>query len=103
MIKRTPSYLWARRSLVVIAVFGISGCSVFFLRIPGAELLLEAALYVGICAALVCLVRLYIALGRESFLDVDQRRSFRRSVLFLGPAGALEVFLALRALSKRAG
>jgi hypothetical protein len=89
---------------VVISVFGISGCLVFFLRLPGAELLLEAALYVGICAALVCLVRLYIALGRESLLDEEQRRSFRKSVLLLGPAGALEVFLALRGVSsKRAG
>lgn len=103
-IRQSESYLWARRSVGVITLAGLLGCLLFFLQVPKWDLVRDLVFFLGISAGLYSLSKLYIVLGSEALLSNEERKSFRNSVLYFGPAGALEVFLSLRKMTmKRAG
>jgi hypothetical protein len=95
--------MWSRRTILLLAGIGALGFLGWALGprlMADYEVLLDILAVAGVCVGLFSLIRLYIAVSIDTGLTERERSRMLRSLLFLGPAAALEIFLARRKLGE---
>lgn len=103
--RKPNAYYWALRCIVAVAAGGLVGFAVlsasasWALELSDSLFDMGALLAVGI--AVYCMARTYLSLGEDPGLDDAERARLRRSILFGGPVGAIEVFLHYRRLERK--
>ena len=94
------SYVWSRRFMILLVVIGLVGTTLFVADSGISETARRwgygALWWIGFPLAVYFLVCLYLALSADPDLDEKTRSRLKARVAFLGPAGAIEVFLELR-------
>lgn len=103
-LTQLESYIWARRSLVALAVVAWTGFALTLAsnawELDSLEPFILCLLGVGIPLCMALLALLYRAVGLENALPKTMRDRLRATILLTGPGGALEAIIQIRKLQK---